>query len=283
MLIARAIHERSKRNARALVKVNCASVPGELFESEFFGHARGAFTGALHDRIGRFQLADNGTLFLDEAGEIPLAMQSKLLRVLQEGEFERVGEDRTRRVNVRVIAATNRRLDNEVQAGRFRQDLYFRLSVFPLEAPPLRERREDIPLLAAHFIKKAASRLNVPEPRLSEANVRQLSNYSWPGNIRELQNVIERAVILSVGGTLSFEMTTAGKQEPILAAPFTRKQFLDLERQTIEEALRKSGGKIYGAGGAAELLGLRPTTVSSKIAALGIKRLFGRKAGRSES
>ena len=285
-LIARAIHERGKRSARALVKVNCASVPGELFESEFFGHVRGAFTGALHDRIGRFQLADNGTLFLDEVGEIPLTMQSKLLRVLQEGEFERVGEDRTRRVNVRVIAATNRSLDNELQAGRFRQDLYFRLSVFPLEAPPLRERREDIPLLAAHFIKKTASRLNVPVPRLSEANVRQLSDYSWPGNIRELQNVIERAVILSAGGTLSFdirETTTAGKQEPILAAPFTRKQFLDLERQTIEEALRKSGGKIYGAGGAAELLGMRPTTVSSKIAALGIKRLFGRRGGRRES
>jgi transcriptional regulator with GAF, ATPase, and Fis domain len=285
-LIARAIHERSKRSARALVKVNCASVPSELFESEFFGHARGAFTGASHDRIGRFQLADNGTLFLDEVGEIPLVMQSKLLRVLQEGEFERVGENRTRRVNVRVIAATNRRLDNELQAGRFRQDLYFRLSVFPLEAPPLRERREDIPLLATHFIKKTASRLNVSVPRLSEANVRQLSHYSWPGNIRELQNVIERAVILSVDGTLSFDLretATAGKQEPILATPFTRKQFLDLERQTIEEALRKSGGKIYGPGGAAELLGMRPTTVSSKIAALGIKRLLGRKAGRPES
>jgi transcriptional regulator with GAF, ATPase, and Fis domain len=160
------------------------------------------------------------------------------------------------------------------------------LSVFPLEAPPLRERREDIPLLATHFIKKTASRLNVSVPRLSEANVRQLSHYSWPGNIRELQNVIERAVILSVDGTLSFDLretATAGKQEPILATPFTRKQFLDLERQTIEEALRKSGGKIYGPGGAAELLGMRPTTVSSKIAALGIQRLLGRKAGRPES
>jgi formate hydrogenlyase transcriptional activator len=177
-------------------------------------------------------------------------------------------------------------LDNELQAGHFRQDLYFRLSVFPLEAPPLRERREDIPLLAAHFIKKTASRLNMPVARLSEANVRQLSDYSWPGNIRELQNVIERAVILSAGGTLSFDLrdtTTAGKQEPMLPAPFTRKQFLDLERRTIEEALLKSGGKIYGAGGAAELLGMRPTTVSSKIAALGIKRLFGRRAGRRES
>jgi transcriptional regulator with GAF, ATPase, and Fis domain len=176
-------------------------------------------------------------------------------------------------------------LEDEIHAGHFRQDVYFRLSVFPLEAPPLRERREDIPLLAAHFIKKTASRLNVPMPRLSEANVRQLSDYSWSGNIRELQNVIERAVILSAGGTLSFDLQEtriAGRQESLLAAPFTRKQFLDLERRTIEEALRKSGGKIYGAGGAAELLGMRPTTVSSKIAALGIKRVFGRKTGRSE-
>jgi len=276
-LIARAIHERSKRSARPLVKVNCASVPGELFESEFFGHAKGAFTGALYDRVGRFQLAHNGTLFLDEIGEIPIAMQSKLLRVLQEKEFERVGEDKTRRVNVRVIAATNRRLDNEIQAGRFRQDLYFRLSVFPLEAPPLRERREDISLFAVHFIKQAASRLKVPVPRLSEANIRDLSNYSWPGNIRELQNVIERAVILSPGGPLTFDLrntASAGIQEPtpIPAVPYTRRQLLDLERRSIEEALRKSGGKIYGRGGAAELLGMRPTTVSSKIAALGIKR-----------
>jgi transcriptional regulator with GAF, ATPase, and Fis domain len=276
-LIARAIHERSNRSSRPLVKVNCASVPGELFESDFFGHVKGAFTGALHDRVGRFQLADNGTLFLDEIGEIPLTMQSKLLRVLQEGEFERVGDDRTRRVNVRIIAATNRRLDHEVHAGRFREDLYFRLSVFPIEAPPLRGRPENIPLLAARFVKKTAARLNVPEPRLSEANVKELSHYSWPGNIRELQNVIERAVILSAGGPLSFDLTrsTAAGARQAGAPPtvaYTRQQLLDLERRSIEEALRRSGGKIYGAGGAAELLGMRPTTVSSRINALGIKR-----------
>jgi transcriptional regulator with GAF, ATPase, and Fis domain len=276
-LIARAIHDRSKRSTRALVKVNCASVPHELFESEFFGHVKGAFTGAVRDRVGRFQLADGGTLFLDEVGEIPLALQSKLLRVLQEGEFERVGEDRTRRVNVRVIAATNRQLEQEVVAGRFRQDLYFRLSVFPLEVPPLRERREDIAMLAVHFIERSAARLHLPTPRLSEANVEALCRYPWPGNIRELQNVIERAVILSQGQPLHFDLrgsASAGGADPSaqLTVPLTRKQLLALERRSIQEALQKSGGKIYGPGGAAELLGLRPTTLSSKIAALGIKR-----------
>jgi transcriptional regulator with GAF, ATPase, and Fis domain len=276
-LIARALHDRSTRANRPLVKVNCASVPRELFESEFFGHVKGAFTGALRDRVGRFQLADGGSLFLDEVGEIPLELQGKLLRVLQEGEFERVGEDRTRRANVRIIAATNRNLENEVAAGRFRTDLYFRLSVFPLEAQPLRERREDIPILAAHFIRQAASRLNCPAPRLSEADIRDLGRYSWPGNIRELQHVIERAVILSRGGTLHFDLreraTSGATQLPESPRPpFTRRQFVELERQSIEEALQKSGGKIYGPGGAAELLGMRPTTLSSKIGALGIKR-----------
>ena len=248
-LIARAIHDRSKRSTRALVKVNCASVPHELFESEFFGHVKGAFTGAVRDRVGRFQLADGGTLFLDEVGEIPLALQSKLLRVLQEGEFERVGEDRTRRVNVRVIAATNRQLEQEVVAGRFRQDLYFRLSVFPLEVPPLRERREDIAMLAVHFIERSAARLHLPTPRLSEANVGELGRYTWPGNIRELQNVIERAVILSQGQPLHFELrgsASAGGADPSaqLTVPLTRKQLLALERRSIQEALQKSGGKI---------------------------------------
>jgi transcriptional regulator with GAF, ATPase, and Fis domain len=276
-LIARAIHDRSKRSARALVKVNCASVPHQLFESEFFGHVKGAFTGAVRDRVGRFQLADGGTLFLDEVGEIPLALQGKLLRVLQEGEFERVGDDRTRRVNVRVIAATNCQLEQEVVAGRFRQDLYFRLSVFPLEVPPLRERREDIAMLAAHFIERSAARLHLPIPRLSEANVEELGRYPWPGNIRELQNVIERAVILSQGQPLRFDLrglAGAGGVDPSaeLTVPLTRTQLLALERRSIQEALQKSGGKIYGPGGAAELLGLRPTTLSSKIAALGIKR-----------
>jgi transcriptional regulator with GAF, ATPase, and Fis domain len=257
-----------------LVKVNCAGIPRELFESEFFGHAKGAFTGALRDRAGRFEVADGGTLFLDEIGEIPLPLQGKLLRVLQEGEFERVGEERTRRVDVRIIAATNRKLRDEVAAGHFRQDLYFRLSVFPLEVPTLRSRREDIAVLATHFLNQAASRSNFQPPRLTRANVQELVLYSWPGNIRELQNVIERAVILSRGGPLRFQLEepAANSPTPIAPVPATQKQWLESQRATIRAALEKSGGKIYGKGGAAELLGLRPTTLSSRIAALGIKR-----------
>jgi transcriptional regulator with GAF, ATPase, and Fis domain len=272
-LVARAIHERSGRQHRTLVKVNCASVPDDLFESEFFGHVKGAFSGAVRDRAGRFQLAHGGTLFLDEIGEIPLGMQSKLLRVLQEGEFERLGDERTQRVDVRVIAATNRDLSEEVAAGRFRQDLYFRLSVFPLEIPPLRERREDIAVLANHFLEGAAARASVQVPRLTQAHVRQLTDYDWPGNIRELQNVIERAVILSRGGPLRFDVegrTTPNKKE--LLAPATQKQWLESQRAAIEAALKKTGGKIYGPQGAAELLGLRPTTLSSRISALGLER-----------
>jgi transcriptional regulator with GAF, ATPase, and Fis domain len=273
-LVARAIHERSKRRNRTLVKVNCASIPHELFESEFFGHVKGAFTGALRDRAGRFEVANQGTLFLDEIGEIPLPLQGKLLRVLQEGEFERVGEERTRRVDVRIIAATNKNLNDEVAAGRFRQDLYFRLSVFPLEVPPLRSRREDIPVLATHFLKQAAARGNFPPPHLTQAHVQELMTYSWPGNIRELQNVIERAVILSKGGTLRFQLQERAANFPkqAIPVPATQKQWLESQRANIKAALEKSGGRIYGKGGAAELLGLRPTTLSSRMAALGIKR-----------
>jgi transcriptional regulator with GAF, ATPase, and Fis domain len=273
-LVARAIHERSKRKDRVLVKVNCASIPHELFESEFFGHVKGAFTGALRDRVGRFEVADGGTLFLDEIGEIPLDLQGKLLGVLQEGEFERVGEERTRRVNVRIIAATNRNLIDEVAARHFRQDLYFRLSVFPLETPPLRSRPEDIPILAAYFLKQAATRFNLRATRLSPENRKELTSYSWPGNIRELQNVMERAVILARGGTLRFQLqeTSGHSPEQIVAAPGTQKQWLESQRACIKAALEKSGGKIYGKGGAAELLGLPPSTLSSRIASLGIRR-----------
>jgi transcriptional regulator with GAF, ATPase, and Fis domain len=275
-LIARALHHRSARARRALVKVNCASIPRDLFESEFFGHTRGSFTGALRDRVGRFQLADGGTLFLDEVAEIPLDLQSKLLRVLQEGEFERVGDDRTCRVSVRVIAATNRNLEREVETGRFRRDLYFRLSVFPLKVPPLRDRSEDIPILAASFLAQAAKRMHCPIPVLTHKNVEDLTRYAWPGNIRELQNVIERAVILAGGGALRFNLQelahpVAAEVKPITAVS-TRGQLLELERTRIIEALERSRGKIYGPDGAAEILGLRPTTLSSKIAALGIKR-----------
>src|SRR5262249_33870880 len=204
-LAARAIHELSSRRDRPLVTVNCASVPRELFESEFFGHVKGAFTGAVRDRVGRFQLADKGTLFLDEVGEIPLELQSKLLRVLQEQRIERVGEDHMRQLDVRVIAATNHDLKQECEAGRFRRDLYYRLSVFPIELPPLRTRLEDIGLLAAHFLDLAARRLNCPKLPLTAQAVEQLAAYDWPGNIRELRNVIERAVILSQRGPLRID------------------------------------------------------------------------------
>jgi len=274
-LVARAIHEQSKRSARALVKVNCASVARELFESEFFGHARGAFTGAVRDRAGRFELASGGTLFLDEVGEIPMAMQGKLLRVLQEGEFERVGENRTRKVDVRVIAATNRNLREQIGIGLFREDLFFRLSVFPLEVPPLRARQSDIPLLAAHFLELAARRMKLPQPALTGSNIQALTEYAWPGNIRELQNVIERAVILSDGGPLQFQLAGpwASDGAPDTSSmPLSRTQWLRSQQPTIEKALKKSGGKIHGPDGAAALLGLRPTTLASRMAALGIKR-----------
>ena len=212
-LIARAIHEASSRRDRPLIRVNCAAIPRELFESEFFGHVRGAFTGAMRDRIGRFELADGGTLFLDEIGEIPLELQGKLLRVLQEGHFERVGEERTRAVDVRLIAATNRDLKQEVQRGRFREDLYFRLNVFPVESVPLRERREDIPLLAQHFLTRESKALK-SELRLSEGDARRLSRYDWPGNVRELQNVIERAAILAQNGRLRIDLPDGSGVQP---------------------------------------------------------------------
>jgi len=203
-----------------------------------------------------------------------MLLQGKLLRVLQEGEFERVGEDRTRRVDVRIIAATNRNLRHEVAAGRFREDLFFRLSVFPLETPTLRSRREDIPILAAYFLRQVATRSNLSMPRLTPKNVQALTDYSWPGNIRELQNVVERAVILSKGGALHFELQESATISPQkdISEPATQKQWLESQRANIKAALAKSGGRIYGKGGAAELLGLRPTTLSSRIAALGIKR-----------
>ena len=205
-LIAREIHQRSRRREKPLVEVNCTSIPKELFESEFFGHAKGAFTGALKDRPGRFEAATSGTLFLDEIGEIPLELQSKLLRVLQEKRYERIGEDRTRCADVRIVAATNRDLQKEVAAGRFREDLYYRLNVFPLKVAALRERKEDIPLLATHFVELLAKDLGCPKPRLTRAGMETLKSYDWPGNIRELRNVIERAVILARGGALEFDL-----------------------------------------------------------------------------
>lgn len=284
-LIAQAIHDNSPRCKGPLIKVNCSAIPENLFESEFFGHARGAFTGALRDKPGRFEMADGGTLFLDEIGELPSAMQSKLLRVLQEHEIERVGEIRTRKVNVRVIAATNRDLTQEVEGKRFREDLFYRLSVFPLEIPPLRERREDIPALANYFLRKTAKKMNRPLPRLSRANASQLSSHAWPGNVRELQNVVERAVILAHDGELRFDFRPTESSAPVqpkreehIATPsevVTRDDWKRQERESIMRALQQTGGKVSGAHGAAELLGMRPTTLASRLKAMGITRQFG--------
>jgi transcriptional regulator with GAF, ATPase, and Fis domain len=279
-LIARAIHQRSPRSPKPLVKVNCGSIPRELFESEFFGHVRGSFTGAIRDRIGRFQLADGGTLFLDEIGEIPVELQSKLLRVLQEGEFERVGDDSTRRVNVRVIAATNRDLRKEVADGRFRLDLYYRLGVFPMEVPPLRDRLEDVPDLAAHFVRQACVRLHAAEPRLTRRELERARQYDWPGNVRELQNVIERAVIVAQGGPLRLELPQSRQASPTAAADppaaaaevIPEEEWRNRERANILAALRAAGFRVSGKGGAADLLGINPGTLASRLKVLGINR-----------
>ncbi len=282
-LIARAIHQRSARARKPLVKVNCGSIPHDLFESEFFGHVRGSFTGAVRDREGRFQLADGGTLFLDEVGEIPLDLQSKLLRVLQEGEFERVGDEATRRVNVRVVAATNRDLRKEVDEGRFRLDLYYRLGVFPMEVPPLRDRREDIPLLIAHFVRQAGLRFHVSEPSVPNGEVKLAQLYDWPGNVRELQSVVERAVIVSRGGKLAFDLpasNTGRKRETASPPPppavsqavIPEQEWRNRERDNILAALRQANFKVSGKGGAAELLGISPGTLESRIKVFGIDR-----------
>jgi transcriptional regulator with GAF, ATPase, and Fis domain len=273
-LIARSIHERSRRRDRPMIKVNCASIPRDLFESEFFGHVKGAFTGAVKARVGRFQLADGGTIFLDEIGEIPLELQSKLLRILQEGEFERVGDDASSKVDVRVISATNKDLLRDVEAGRFRQDLYYRLSVFPIEVPPLRERPEDVQPLAIHFTRLSCRKFGMPPINLTRGNIGELAHYDWPGNVRELQHVIEREVIMSGGGSLKFSLTNRrdkkvprddGKVVPLA-------DIKSRERESILAALEKTNGKVYGPGGAARLLGIKPTTLASKMKSLGIKR-----------
>ena len=213
-LVAHEIHRRSGRKDKPLVRVNCASIPRELFESEFFGHVRGSFTGAVKDRAGRFETAEGGTIFLDEVGEIPLDIQNKLLRILQEKRYERVGDDRTRRADVRIVAATNRDLKKAAAAGRFREDLYYRLNVFPIQVPPLRERMDDIPLLAKHFVELSAKELKCAKPRLTRAAVTQLQSYDWPGNVRELRNVVERSVILARGGALEFDLPITGQAAP---------------------------------------------------------------------
>ena len=281
-LVAREVHRLSRRADHPLIRVNCASVPRELYESEFFGHVKGAFTGAIRDRAGRFEAADGGTLFLDEAGEVPFALQSKFLRVLQEKQYERVGEEKTRTVDVRIIAASNRDLKKDAEEGRFRQDFYYRLNVFPIEVPPLRERKEDIPILAAHFLKQAARRLRLPPPRFTEAHARLLQSYDWPGNVRELQNAAERALILAQKGSLQFDLLAAdlgappllpvpganGAEPPILTEIECRQR----ERENMRAALVKAGWRIHGEAGAAELLGLKPTTLISRMKKMGLKR-----------
>lgn len=277
-VVAREIHRLSRRADQPLIKVNCAAIPRELYESEFFGHAKGAFTGALRDRAGRFELANGGTLFLDEIGEIPLDLQAKLLRVLQEGEIERIGEERTRKTDVRIIAATNRNLREESEAGRFRQDLYYRLSVFPMELPPLRKRPEDIPLLTEHFLQRFARQLGRPRPRLTQANIQELQRYDWPGNVRELQHAMERACIIATDGRLRFDFPAAPvKQQPKAQEAIstqrvlTDKELRTMEADNIRVALTVCNGKVYGTNGAAALLGLKPTTLNSRIKSLGIK------------
>ncbi|HEY4310656.1 MAG TPA: sigma 54-interacting transcriptional regulator [Pirellulales bacterium] len=284
-LVARAIHQRSTRRERPLVKVNCAAVPRELFESEFFGHSVGSFTGAMRDRVGRFQLAHGGTLFLDEVGDIPLEAQGKLLHALQDGRFERIGEDETRKVDVRVIAATNRDLQADIVAGRFRQDLFFRLSVFPIHVLALRERPTDIPLLAKYFLERACGEMRRPVPPLSIESVNQLSGYPWPGNVRELQNVIERAVINANDGAIDFDgllnqesrVTQSSVTMPKGSAKqkrvvLSRRELLQIEKENLEGALVAANGKVYGPRGAAELLGMRPTTLASRLRKLGINK-----------
>jgi len=280
-LIAAAVHDLSGRRDGPLVKVNCASVPRELFESEFFGHVRGAFSGAARDRQGRFLLADGGSLFLDEVGEIPLELQGKLLRVLQERTFEAVGDDRTREVDVRVIAATNRPLDVEVEKGRFRRDLFYRLNVLPIDVPPLRQRREDILPMARRFLRTTAHRMHLPERELSADDEHALLSYDFPGNVRELQNIIERAVVLStraeaglglVLGRASQSPPPSASVDPEPGDVMSEPVFRDLERRNLLNALRRCDYRIAGDRGAAKLLGLSPSTLAYRMKQLGLER-----------
>jgi PAS domain S-box-containing protein len=282
-MVARAIHDRSERADKPLVKVNCASIPKELFESEFFGHVKGAFTGAHRDRVGRLQLADGGTVFLDEVGEIPLDLQGKLLRALQEREFERVGDDRTVSVDVRVVAATNRDLETEIEAGRFRGDLYYRLGVFPILVPPLRDRREDIGPLAEHFLARTCTDFGRDPMHLSKQQVRQLMGRHWPGNVRELRNIVERAVILSTGSRARFDLAitdaahtradAVSDPAPSDATGFvTDAEMRELEKANMIAALQHADGRIWGPDGAAALLGIKPSTLTYRIKVLGITR-----------
>jgi formate hydrogenlyase transcriptional activator len=275
-LIARAIHNSSPRRERAFVKLNCAAIPLDLLESELFGHERGAFTGAIAQKTGRFELADKGTLFLDEVGDIPPALQPKLLRVLQEQEFERLGSNRTHQVDVRLVAATNRNLTEMVKQGEFRSDLYYRLDVFPITVPPLRARREDIPALVAHFIQIVGCRMTKQIDYVPQETMSALCSYDWPGNIRELQNRIERAVILSKDGVLSNPLPMP-ESHAVNFFPFPT-TLKEIERNTILSALEDRGWVVGGSEGAAAKLGLPRTTLIYKMGRLGICRPIASEA-----
>jgi formate hydrogenlyase transcriptional activator len=269
-LIARAIHNISTRCGRPFIKLNCAAIPFDLLESELFGHEKGAFTGAIAQKVGRFEMADKGTLFLDEVGDIPLALQPKLLRVLQEQEFERLGSGRTHQVDVRLVAATHRDLAGMVRRNQFRSDLYYRLNVFPVLLPPLRSRTEDIPALVAHFVEIFGRKMGKPIENIPEETLSAFSSYSWPGNVRELQNLIERAVILANNGVLPNPLPATGT-EVITVSP-TQTTLKDSERALILRALEAAGWLIGGPTGAAAKLGLKRTTLISKMKKLGISR-----------
>ena len=269
-LIARAVHNLSARCGHPFIKLNCAAIPFDLLESELFGHEKGAFTGAFAQKIGRFEMADTGTLFLDEIGDMPLALQPKLLRVLQEQEFERVGSGRTHRINVRVVAATHRDLTEMVARKEFRSDLYFRLNVFPVALPPLRERRQDIPRLTSHFVALCARRMGKQIDHIPQDMLAAFTSYAWPGNVRELQNLVERAVIRSDNGVLTNPLVAS---DNLSNAPVpSRSTFSDSQRTLILQALQVAGWVIGGSGGAAARLGLKRTTLIAKMKKLGISR-----------
>ena len=274
-LLARAVHNISNRNKRALIKINCANLPSNLIESELFGHERGAFTGAMERKIGRFELAHNGTIFLDEIGELPVELQPKLLRVLQEGEFERLGNPKTIKVNVRIIAATNRNLEEAIAKKEFREDLYYRLNVFQIVAPPLRDRKEDIPLLVEHFVKKYEGKMGREIKIIPEEVIHALMQYDWPGNIRELENKIERALIVTHGDSLQYgdwiPTSHLGFQKGNGEPSFLKME--EVEKDHIINILNKTNWKVSGERGAAKILGLNANTLSSRIKKLGIKRL----------
>jgi transcriptional regulator with GAF, ATPase, and Fis domain len=288
-LVAEAIHRRSRRSGETFIRVNCAAIPRELYESEFFGHAKGAFSGALRDRVGRFEAAEGGTLFLDEVGEIPIDLQGKLLRVLQEGVFERVGETRSRQADVRIVAATNRELTREVAQGRFRQDLFYRLNVFPIEMPALRERREDVALIAVHLVAEICRRMHREALALGPEELAELESHDWPGNVRELRNVLERAVISTPHAAARLSLPpigggAAGAQSPVGSSPrgeaparpvrgkavVPEADVRRFEKENLLAALEATGGRVYGRGGAADLLGVKPTTLASRLKKLGI-------------